>query len=85
MKKTIILQIDTKSQCTRIIRDALTACIRVEVLGAQISCFPNLDGLGTVMTITNVIDKDIETILVVLDNVPIIKSWNVLSYEEPYI
>lgn len=78
----IRLQINTETQCSRIMRDALTACIQAEVLYAQILYTPIFSHLGAVMTITNIIDEDIETILVVLDNVSIIKSWSVLSYKE---
>ena len=80
--KKIRLQINTKTQCSRIMRDALTACVQAEVFYAQILCAPIPSYFGTAMIITNVIEEDIESILFALDNSPIIESWNVLSYEE---
>lgn len=80
--KKIRLRIDTKMACVPPMRNALTACVQAEVYYAQILCSPSPYSFGAVMTITNVIEEDIESILFALDNSPIIESWNVLSYEE---
>ena len=83
--KKIGLRINTKTPCPPIMRDSLKTCVQTEALCAQISCSPSLEGFGAVMTIANVTEENIESILVTLDNIPIIKYWSVLSYEESYI
>lgn len=80
--KKIRLRINTKTEYTPSMREGLTACVQAEVFYAQILCSHSPYNSGAVMTITNVIDEDIENILFALDNSPIIESWSVLSYEE---